>query len=278
MLEEFETRGQDELSREVLELRRQVETLTTSLETLSVNFAAHQHSSIDGSEKLYNESIILKPGNYVQGMLSGGDGKELEVKSGEITVYQSYHSVAGEGGVADTLITISSTNQVDGQLLLLNAEGVDVTITSDGNIRTNGPMILVADSDMILLMSDGNNWNEVSRSFNGSGVHGFMSMGNEDELVISLGVITPTSGFHRVDTEGDIATDDLDTILEPASGIKDGTLLIIRPSSGTRTVVAKHNTGNLRLAGDFTMNDNEDTLTLIWNGTDWLEVSRSDNS
>jgi hypothetical protein len=53
--------------------------------------------------------------------------------------------------------------------------------------------------------------------------------------------------------------------------------LIIVAANSARTVVAKDGTGNLRLNGDFSLDHQNDTLTLIHNGSNWLEVSRSDN-
>lgn len=97
----------------------------------------------------------------------------------------------------------------------------------------------------------------------------------DGELTIATGAITATGTYHTVDTEGNAASDDLDTI----SGGTDGRILIIRPASTARTVVAKDATGNLQLAGDFTMDNDRDMLTLIYDGTlsAWIEVSRSDN-
>lgn len=95
------------------------------------------------------------------------------------------------------------------------------------------------------------------------------------ELTISSGAISVTGGFHTVDTESDAATDDLDTI----NGGIDGQHLIIRAENSARTVVAKDGTGNLQLAGDFSMDNAQDTLQLIFDNTlsAWLEISRSNN-
>jgi hypothetical protein len=98
-------------------------------------------------------------------------------------------------------------------------------------------------------------------------------IGDYSEKTIASGVITVTESFHQVDTQGDASTDDLDTI----NGGEKGMSLTITAADGTRTVVAKDGTGNLRLAGDFSLDTQNDTLTLIYNGTNWLEVSRSDN-
>jgi len=104
---------------------------------------------------------------------------------------------------------------------------------------------------------------------------GFLSLERTAET-ISGGIITASSSFIDVDTEGAAATDDLDTI----NGFSNGNILIIHPASSARTVVAKDGTGNLLLAGDFSMDHASDTLTLIyWDLNNyWLEISRSNNA
>jgi hypothetical protein len=91
--------------------------------------------------------------------------------------------------------------------------------------------------------------------------------------IISSGVINPSGRRTVVDTEGAAGTDDLDTIT--ARG--DGEILILQAANSARTVVCKDGTGNLKLAGDFSLNNVEDTLTLICDGTNWCEMNRSDN-
>lgn len=102
---------------------------------------------------------------------------------------------------------------------------------------------------------------------------GKFSYGGDTELTIASGVITVTRNFHNVDTEGDAASDDLDTI----NGGVDGMELTLTANDPARTVVMKDGTGNLRLAGDFSLDNNQDTITLIYNGSAWLEKCRSDN-
>ncbi len=93
------------------------------------------------------------------------------------------------------------------------------------------------------------------------------------ELTISSGVVTATKSIHQIDTEGNASTDDLDTI----NGGSYGDILILTPEAGTRTVVVKDNIGNLRLNGDFTIDDSTDRLLLYSDGTLWYELSRSNN-
>lgn len=104
--------------------------------------------------------------------------------------------------------------------------------------------------------------------------HSIINVGSSVELTIASGAVTRTQTYHTLDTEGDAGTDDLDTI----NGGANGDILILRPVSPDRTIVAKDGTGNLSLAGDFTMDDNDDTLVVILAGSLWLEISRSDNA
>ncbi len=96
------------------------------------------------------------------------------------------------------------------------------------------------------------------------------------EVTISSGAITVSQTYHTVDTEGDAATDDLDTINDTAT-LNETALLILRADSSSRTVVLKDGTGNLRLAGDCTLDHNRDTITLIGTGGVWYELARSNN-
>jgi hypothetical protein len=93
------------------------------------------------------------------------------------------------------------------------------------------------------------------------------------EVTLSGGTITLARGSHSVDTEGDSASDDLDAI----SGGADGMALLLFAESDTRTVVVKHGTGNIVLAGgaDFSLDSVNDNITLRRRGTTWVEVSRS---
>lgn len=93
--------------------------------------------------------------------------------------------------------------------------------------------------------------------------------------VIASGAITlsSASSYALVDTEGAAASDDLDTI----SGGQFGQVTTFTAVNTARTVVFKDGTGNLRLAGDFSLDNTEDSITCVFNGTNWVEVARSDN-
>ena len=94
-------------------------------------------------------------------------------------------------------------------------------------------------------------------------------------LTIATGAITLAHGgdqFVTIDTEAAAATDDLDTI----SGGVLGQVITLQQVSSARDPTIKDTTGNLRLAGDFTMTSLQDSITLKYNGSLWIELSRAD--
>lgn len=108
-----------------------------------------------------------------------------------------------------------------------------------------------------------------------SKVTGITALSNALERTISGGAITATRSFHTIDTEGDTASDDLDDI----NGGVEGMILVLCAEDSARTVVVKDSTGNLRLAGDCTLDNVSDSITLIYTASAvWRELSRSDNA
>ncbi len=95
----------------------------------------------------------------------------------------------------------------------------------------------------------------------------------QTELTIATGVVTPTGMHHSVDTEADAASDDLDTITAPTS-YPFFNMLIIRPADDARSIVVKHNTGNIILSGgaDITLDDLTDHILLFYDGTQWVNL------
>jgi len=151
-------------------------------------------------------------------------------------------------------ITITELNQLDG--ILSDAVGVDDTQTI-----TNKSISDTLTVDTINSYTLGN-----------AVVIKELSLGDLSTLIISTGAITITTGYHKVQSESG-TTDDLTTI----NGGSIGQILVLTVLY-THTVTVKDNTDNLRLSGDFILTHDLDTLTLIYNGTTWNEISRSDNS
>ncbi len=102
---------------------------------------------------------------------------------------------------------------------------------------------------------------------------GNLNLVDKTRVAISSGVITVTQVYHSVDGESD--TND---ILVTINGGTAGDLLIFRPDDDAATITVA-DTGNIILAGDadFAMSDIADMMTLIYDGTNWIELSRSSN-
>ncbi len=103
-------------------------------------------------------------------------------------------------------------------------------------------------------------------------------LGISNLTISAAGAVTVTNAYHKIDTYSSAATDDLDTI----NGGVEGMILVLQSVISTREVVVRDTgggTGNIRLStADFHLNNVQDTLTLIYNGSLWCELCRSDNA
>lgn len=97
-----------------------------------------------------------------------------------------------------------------------------------------------------------------------------------DGLTISSGEITVTQSAHTVDTEGGASSDDLVAI----DGFEDGMILQLKNSSPSRPITLLDGSGNLALAGNFTLSGPRDTIVLKYYAPAavWEEISRSPNA
>ena len=115
----------------------------------------------------------------------------------------------------------------------------------------------------------------------GRGEVGRVNLKDDTEITLDAnGEATITQGYHSFDTNADGATDDLEAII----GGAEGDILIFRPDNAGRTIVAKHAGAPtagavLNLAGGvaFTMDEDDDWLMLLFDGTLWQEIGRSEN-
>jgi len=103
----------------------------------------------------------------------------------------------------------------------------------------------------------------------------YLVLGPGTELTIAGGIVTATGTWHIVDTEGNAASDNLDTI----NGGVAGCLLLLNTANSGRDVTVKHATGNIHLASsaDFAMASTAYRLLLSYTGSAWHEISRAAN-
>lgn len=103
----------------------------------------------------------------------------------------------------------------------------------------------------------------------------FNTGGSFGTLTISSGVVTATSSRHRIAPESGTA-DDLVTINSGTQGDK----LTLMSNSSANTITVKHGTGNIFLDGstDKVFNSSRDKLELVFFGSEWQQISFSNNS
>jgi len=102
------------------------------------------------------------------------------------------------------------------------------------------------------------------------------------ELTIATGEVAKTKAYHTITVEGGVGSgaDDLVT----CTGGGEGEILILKATTtgANDTVTVKNGTGadTFILAGgaDFALAHVDDRIVLLHNGTEWVELLRSDNS
>jgi hypothetical protein len=94
-------------------------------------------------------------------------------------------------------------------------------------------------------------------------------------LTVASGAITVTDSYHLVGGEGGNA----DALTDINGGTQAGQLLLIQ-NSASANITVTHNSSKIVLAGaaNFVLVEPVDTLTLVYDGAKWVEISRSDNS
>lgn len=103
---------------------------------------------------------------------------------------------------------------------------------------------------------------------------GALILNDATELTIDTnGIVTVTQSYHTIDTYTDAATDNLDSIQGGTAGMK----LTIRATNSARTVVVRDGVENIQIEGDMTLDNAQDTLSLIYDGSNWLQTGRANN-
>ena len=102
-------------------------------------------------------------------------------------------------------------------------------------------------------------------------VNGLFRYADMSEVTIAAGAVTVTQNLHYIDTEGDAATDDLNTI----NGGVEGMMLICRVAVGGRDVVFKNGTGNIFMgdSADVTLSTTSDNIMLCYYAGAWHVLS-----
>ena len=86
--------------------------------------------------------------------------------------------------------------------------------------------------------------------------------------------LTVSSTVHPVTSNNStVANRRIHTVL----GGQISDILILKGAVGSLSIPFLDNTGNLRIAGAFTISNPNDLIVLLYDGTNWIEVTRSAN-
>jgi len=154
-------------------------------------------------------------------------------------------------GAANTILTTDGAGNVDFDTI--DNLGDTTYLRLDG---TNNPVASLASTATITVGT-------------------FLNLTKTTDTITVGGAITPTSSYVEIDTNGGGAADDLDTI----TGGTSGDILILKSANNARVPTIKHGTGNIHLNGaaDFVLDNVFDRIMLQKEGTEWLQISSSNN-
>ena len=84
---------------------------------------------------------------------------------------------------------------------------------------------------------------------------------NGEPLIIAGGVVTASKSFIKLDSQGEVGDDDLDTI----NGIRMGQLLVVRSTNNGRDITLKNGTGNLNIGTDIILESVDSAALFLGN-------------
>lgn len=96
-----------------------------------------------------------------------------------------------------------------------------------------------------------------------------LNLGPVVQLTVVSNAITVTHSNHSVFSASNVQLIDID-------GGVDGDVLILRGTT-SGDVSVRDNTGNLRLSGNFSLSSDVDRMVLLFDGVNWVELTRSNN-
>lgn len=93
-------------------------------------------------------------------------------------------------------------------------------------------------------------------------------------LTVNANSVTMSQSWHRLSASGTSAQRRLNTINGGESG---DFLLLEKDGSSPDNPIIEDEAGNILSAGNFTLNSTRDKIAFIFNGTNWVELFRSNN-
>jgi hypothetical protein len=169
----------------------------------------------------------------------------------------------GEGGNGNVRLTLNKEGEADSATLIFQSGW-------SGRAEVG----LSGDDDFTFKVSDDGSDFKTAMSLEAS--TGFVNFGSFAGCAVSFptiagGVLAAASGYVVPAPESG-TTDDVDTI----DGGFDGAVLIVTGTAGN-ALTFRDGTGNLKLGGDRVLDGFDDALMLVRRGSDWIELSFSNN-
>lgn len=184
-----------------------------------------------------------------------------------VVIDGNYFNTPAVSGLANSIIGANVTGLavVNNRFERYTAEPISITGASVTGEARNNTKTTANTVGMVTLAAGCDRFSYVDADRTAKGI----------ELTIASGAVTPTTDFHIVDTEGDAATDDLDTINNGVNGM----VLRLQAANGARTVVLTE-AGNIVCPGASVSLDNaDDMVTLVYSESrgKWIVSAFSDN-
>ena len=168
------------------------------------------------------------------------------------------------GNTSSTTIDDLDDGYTGQEVIVVIGDALTTFDFSSSSLKGNGSINRLFDNgDWIKCVLNGTDWYCDIQQGTTSG----------SKLTIASGVITVTHDFHTVEVQS-ASSDDLVTI----NGGYKGYRLTLVADDATEDIVLKDGSGNLQLSGDFTLDHNQDTIDLIYDGSNWLQLSESSNA
>ena len=249
----------------------------------SGNTVINSTGGIDaGDNSVVSNNVLINVGDATHGSIVQDSSFSGVVITGNLILNAPYDGITASGGSG--VISGNRIKTTTRRAININGDKHSVTGnyiegTVDGIVVNSGTSDSVFTGNVVLTASNdaysyAKNDDFKTNYFDWASNVG--SLGTVFSYTIATGaiIIGRSDKFVSVDTEAAAATDDLDTIT--AANAYIGQIITLRSVSAARVVTAKDGT-NLKLAGDFVMDATEDSLTLLWHGTFWQELARSNN-
>jgi hypothetical protein len=168
----------------------------------------------------------------------------------------------------DQAIRISDSGVITDNYVNGATNGVVLVSTTSNSIVSNN--VFIGITSTVISFTNNASFNTVFIKENvGAALADLTYTLASDAFTISMSARTV-----RVGSEGAAATDNLATI----NGGFIGQTIFLRAVTTTQAITVQDKVGNIDLSGSsFVLNSANDILQLVWNGTYWCEVSRSDN-